>query len=212
MDGTAQRVVKTLAVGPLQSNCYLFGSSDSGRGVIIDPGEDADLILAEWEKTGLKLQAILNTHGHFDHAGGNRRLKEATGVPILVHEEDAGMITRIGAQSGLFGLRTEDSPPPDGHLVPGEEVDLGGLSLEILHTPGHTRGGVSLFTPGLVFTGDTLFAGSVGRTDLPGGSYEVMISSIREKLLALDDETVVLPGHGPATTIGRERSYNPFLV
>jgi len=208
----SEEMVKTLVVGPLQSNCYLFGSPGAGKGVIIDPGGDPEVVFSEWEKTGLQLEAIINTHGHFDHAGGNHHLKKVTGAPILVHREDAGMLTKIAVQAGFFSLRTENSPPPDRLLEEGDTVEVGDITLEVLHTPGHTAGGISLYCPGLVFTGDTLFAGSVGRTDLPGGSFEAMISSIKEKLLVLDEETVVLSGHGPATTIGQEKIYNPFLA
>ncbi len=205
-------IVKTLVVGEIETNCYLVGSPSSGRAAVIDPGGDADMVLSEAKKAGLLIEAIVNTHGHFDHAGGNRRLKELTGAPLMIHGADALYLSRLGVQAMFFMLRSDNSPPADRFVEEGDVIDLGELSLKVLHTPGHTPGGISLAGPGLVFSGDTLFAGSVGRTDLPGGSCDAMIASIRGKLLPLPDETVVYPGHGPATTIGRERISNPFLV
>ncbi len=205
-------VLETLSVGPLAGNCYIFGSKASGRGLIIDPGDEPRRILDSFDKTGLELEAIVNTHAHFDHAGGNRAVKEATGAPILVHRDDAAFLGQLGVQAIFFAQRVEPSPPPDRLLEDEEVIGLGDISLTVLHTPGHSRGGICLLGPGILFSGDTLFAGSVGRTDLPGGSFERLMNSIRERLLPLPDETVVYPGHGPPTTIGEERRSNPFLL
>jgi glyoxylase-like metal-dependent hydrolase (beta-lactamase superfamily II) len=207
----AEPFLRCLPVGPLQTNCYLYGSPQAGRGVIIDPGDEPDRIWEEFRGSGLALEAIVNTHAHFDHAGGNRRLKELTGAPILIHRVDAPAVTRLGAQARFFLMEAEDSPPADRLLEEGDVIGLGPASLTVRHSPGHTPGGILLVGEGLVFSGDTLFAGSVGRTDFPGGSWGELVVSIREKLLDLPDETVVYPGHGPATTIGEERRYNPFL-
>ncbi len=204
-------IVKTLVVGPLQSNCYLYGSAAAGRGIIIDPGAEPDMILAEFQKTGLSLEAIVITHAHFDHAGGNRRLKELTGAPILVHRNDATALKMLGAQAMFFMMRVESSPPADRLLGDGDVIELGDASLTVLHTPGHSTGGICLLGEGVVFSGDTLFAGSIGRYDLPGGDADTLLASIRDRLMVLPDDTVVCPGHGPSTTIGEERQYNPFL-
>lgn len=205
-------IVRVIFVGPLQSNCYIFGEVDSGSGIVIDPGGDPELILSEIEQTGLGICAIVNTHAHFDHAGGNRLVRQETGAPILVHREDGPSLANLAAQAMFFSLKSENSPPPDRLLEDGDIIKMGNIPLKVLHTPGHTPGGISISGPGVVFSGDVLFAGSVGRTDLPGGSFEKMMSSIRDKLLVLPDDTRVLPGHGPETTIGRERLSNPFLA
>lgn len=205
-------IVKVISVGPLQANCYLYGSTESGNIVVIDPGDEPERILNEIDRLSLKVSAIINTHGHFDHAAGNLLIKEKTGAPILVHHDDAVALTSISHQAGFFGFQRDNSPPADRLLEDNDTINLADLSLTVIHTPGHTPGGISLKGPGLVFSGDTLFAGSIGRTDLPGGSFEKMMASIRSKLLTLPDDVLVYPGHGPVTTIGEEKFSNPFLI
>jgi glyoxylase-like metal-dependent hydrolase (beta-lactamase superfamily II) len=207
-------IFESVVVGALMVNCYVLGCEKSREGVVVDPGDDTDRILAEVSRHGLKIIAVINTHGHFDHTGGNRRILAETGAGLLIHELDAPMLLRAVDTAAMFGLTAENSPPPSGFLREEESVDFGEYRLRVLHTPGHTLGGCSLYLEreGLVITGDTLFADSVGRTDFPGGSSVALGKSIREKLLTLPDETVVYPGHGPSTTIGRERKYNPYLA
>ncbi len=204
-----------VAKGVVDTNCYVLACPETKKAAIIDPGafspEEVRGILGLLERDGLKAACIINTHGHIDHIAGNRAVKQATGAPILIHAEDAGRL-EDGQLNGsfLFG-RDIQSPPADRLIRDGEEIDLGILRLKVLHTPGHTPGGICLLVEGTLFSGDTLFAGSVGRTDLPGGSEKTIISSIRNKLLVLPEDTSVRPGHGPRTTIGREESDNPFL-
>lgn len=207
-------IFETVVVGPLMVNCYVLGCEKSREGVVVDPGDDTDRILADVSRHSLKIIAVINTHGHFDHIGGNRRILEETDAGLLIHELDAPMLARAIDTAARFGLTAENSPAPSGFLLEGESVAFGEYRLRVLHTPGHTLGGCSLYleSEGLVITGDTLFADSVGRTDFPGGSSVALGKSIREKLLTLPDETVVYPGHGPSTTIGRERRHNPYLA
>lgn len=204
-------IFETVVVGPLMVNCYVLGCLESREGVVIDPGDDADRILSVVSRHGLKVLAVINTHGHFDHTGGNRRIVTECGAGLLIHELDAPMLARAVDTAAMFGLSAENSPPPSGFLSDGGDVPFGEHRLRVLHTPGHTPGGCSLFLEGKVFTGDTLFAAAVGRTDFPGGSAAALGKSIREKLLILPDNTVVYPGHGPSTTIGGEREHNPYL-
>lgn len=205
-------ILESVVVGPLMVNCYVLGCENSREGVVVDPGDDTDRILDAVSRHGLKVVAVINTHGHFDHTGGNQRIVTETGAGLLIHELDAPMLARAVDTAAMFGLTAENSPPPSRFLTEGEFVAFGEYRLRVLHTPGHTLGGCSLHLEGMVFTGDTLFADSVGRTDFPGGSSVALGKSIREKLLILPDDTVVYPGHGPSTTIGRERKHNPYLT
>ena len=204
-------IFETIVVGPLQVNCYLLGCEETGEGVVIDPGADADRIISLLTRLGLRIVHVINTHGHFDHVGGNRKLLEISGADLLMHEADVPLLSLAGATAAAYGLEAEDSPRPDSYLRDGMNIAFGNYELTVLHTPGHTPGGCCLYGEGVVITGDTLFADSVGRTDLPGGSHTALVESIHRKLLTLPDDTVAYPGHGPATTIGRERLKNPYL-
>lgn len=204
-------IIRQLAVGPLQANCFIVGCDKTNEAVVIDPGGDADKILMTLAQNKLTLKAILNTHGHFDHVEGNKSVKDASDADIYIHAEDAPMLQMVSSLAASFGLTMENSPPADKYLKEGDVITFGAQSLKVLHTPGHSPGGVSFVAPGVVFVGDTLFAGSIGRTDLPGGDYNALITAVREKIFTLGDECVVCPGHGPETTVGREKMYNPFF-
>jgi glyoxylase-like metal-dependent hydrolase (beta-lactamase superfamily II) len=204
-------IIESLPVGAIMANCYILGCDKTREAVVIDPGGDTAEILKLLAKRHLRVVAIVNTHGHFDHVGGNKRMKDTTRAPILIHAEDAGMLAHLSEFGQMFGMRVENSPPPDRTLAEGDTVEFGHEKLHVLHTPGHSPGGIALLGPGFVVVGDTLFAGSIGRTDFPGGNYEELIRSVRAKLFVLDDRTVVYCGHGPNTTIGREKRTNPFF-
>jgi glyoxylase-like metal-dependent hydrolase (beta-lactamase superfamily II) len=203
-------IIKALSVGPIMANCFIVGCEKTKHAVVIDPGDEADRILLELAKDKLTVKHIVNTHGHFDHVGANKPMKAATGADISIHAADAPLLAQLSASASAFGLACEDSPPPDRLLDENDQIAFGKLSLKVLHTPGHTPGGISLYTNGCVFVGDTLFAGSIGRTDFPGGDYNTLIASIHNKLFPLGDDVRVLTGHGPETRIGTERQYNPF--
>ena len=210
-----------LPVGWLQCNCSIVGDPKTREAIVIDPGDEVESILEIIARHNLKVQAILNTHAHIDHVGGLRKVQEATGAPVLMHPGDLELYRHLDRQAEWLGMRVPAMAEVDGLLCEGDTVRWGRYVARILHTPGHTQGSVSLYLPadaaveevepGRLFAGDTLFAGSIGRTDLPGGSFEDIMRSIHAKLLALPDETLVYPGHGPATTIGEERETNPFL-
>jgi hydroxyacylglutathione hydrolase len=204
-------IIKKLEVGPIMANCFILGCENTKESVVIDPGDDADKILMELAKSELKVKYLINTHGHFDHVGGNKKMKEATNAILAIHPDDEPMLSELAKSASMFGLSAENSPPPDLYLNHGDEISFGDITLEIIHTPGHSKGGICLYTKGHLFSGDTLFAGSIGRTDLPGGDYDTLISSIKTKLLNLDDNTIVYTGHGPESTIGNEKRMNPFL-
>ena len=204
-------IVKMLCVGLLQTNCYIVGCEDTKEAAIIDPGGDAKLILAEVERLGLKIKYVINTHGHFDHTLANKGVVNATGASLAIHSADAPMLTE-GGGALFFGIMGKASPPADMILDEGQVLTVGKIELQVLHTPGHSPGSICLYNEeeGVLFDGDILFNMGIGRSDLPGGNYRVLMESI-QKLLTLPDETTVYPGHGPATTIGRERRSNPFL-
>ena len=206
-------ILETFPVGPLRCNCTLMGDEEAGEAIVIDPGDDIGHIEVRLTELGLKLKQILVTHAHIDHIGGAMKLKRLTGAPIFYNEDDLPQIGMMDMQAGWLGMATPETAPPDGNLSEGLTVGLARYPAQVLHTPGHTEGSVCLhFAPlKLLIAGDTLFAGSIGRTDLPGGDFGQIIDSIESRLLALPDETKVLPGHGPATSIGAERSSNPFL-
>ena len=204
-------LIKTLTVGPIQANCYILGCQETLSAIVIDPGDEADRILHTLGESNLTARYIVNTHGHFDHVGANKRLKEATGAPILIHSLDAPMLNQLASSAAAWGLAADNSPGPDREISDGDEITFGHTVLKVLHTPGHTPGGISLYAEDFVFVGDTLFAGSIGRTDFPGGSFQTLKESIQNKLFALDDEVKVYSGHGPITTIGEEKRSNPFV-
>ncbi len=205
--------IKTLEVGPLDVNCYIVWDKESRDAVIIDAGGDAPLIEREVRAQDLKVRYILNTHGHFDHVGADGEMKERFNAPLAIHSADAELLEKAPIHAGFFGLRAEAQPAPDILLDDNGVIEAGPLKIEVLHTPGHTPGGVCLYIrdEGVLFSGDTLFAGSVGRTDLEGGSTEELMHSIRTRLLTLGDSVRVFPGHGPETTIGDERGHNPYI-
>jgi len=204
-------------VGPIQANCVLLGDLDAGVLAVIDPGEEAVRIVERIEASGLRPTMILHTHGHIDHAGGTSDLvrRLAVKIPVGLHRDEYQLYQGLVMQGRMFGIEVEEPPEPDLWLVHDQRLELGGLELEVRHTPGHSPGGVCFVVHGspepLVIVGDVLFAGSIGRTDLMGGSFPVLEQSIRSQLYDLPDETRVICGHGPDTTIGRERASNPFV-
>lgn len=204
---------EVLAVGPLQCNCSILGDEASREAIVVDPGGDISRIMAVVEKHGLTIKQILITHAHIDHIAGAARLKRLTGAPVLYNQNDLPLVKMMDEQAGWLGIPTPEVPAPDDTLDDGKIISIAGLSGSILHTPGHTEGSVCLYLPkeSLLLAGDTLFAGSIGRTDLPGGDFHKILRSIRERLLTLPDEVAVLPGHGARTNIGTEREDNPFL-
>ena len=192
--------VRMFTVGMLETNCFLVGDRGSGEAVVIDPGFDqeseAKTIFSEIERNGFRIKYIINTHGHPDHTGGNQIMKKRSGAPILIYEDDASFLS---------------NPPADRKLRDGDSIEVGNIRLKVVHTPGHSPGSMALLGEDFVFSGDTLFAGSIGRYDLPGGSLDQLVNSLKRKLLTLPDHVRVYPGHGPVTTIGEERRNNPFL-
>jgi hydroxyacylglutathione hydrolase len=205
-------IVATLPVGMIQTNCYLVGCEETLEGVVIDPGGHPQRILAEVERHGLTIKVVLNTHAHFDHTDANGAIVEATGAPLALHPLERPLLQASGG-AALFGLRADPSPPPDLELHDGDELEVGKLRFQVLHTPGHTPGHVCFYesAEGVLFDGDVLFYRGIGRTDLQGGSWQQLMDSIQRVLFALPDETVVYSGHGPATTIGDEKQHNPWL-
>jgi glyoxylase-like metal-dependent hydrolase (beta-lactamase superfamily II) len=201
-------------VGPLQCNCSVIGDETTHEAMVIDPGDDINDVLAVVRKHGLQVKQIVITHAHIDHVGGAMKLRAATGAPILLNQKDYSLLKMLDVQAAWIGMRSPGTVEIDRSITTGETVTAGSLTADILHTPGHTEGSICLYFPAQkkLIAGDTLFAGSIGRTDLPGGSMQKILRSLHDTLLALPDETVVVPGHGELTTIGDERETNPFLV
>lgn len=206
-------ILQTFPVGPLQCNCTILADEETHEAVIVDPGDEISRIYRRLTDLGLTLKQILITHAHIDHIGGALQLKSLTGAPIFLNESDLPLLEMMSEQAAWLGVETPATASPDEGLVDGRSVGLIAYPAQVIHTPGHTQGSICLHLAPLkmVLAGDTLFAGSIGRTDLPGGDYGQIIDSIRTRLLALPDETRVIPGHGPATSIGTERKSNPFL-
>jgi glyoxylase-like metal-dependent hydrolase (beta-lactamase superfamily II) len=204
-------LVRTLTVGPFQENCYLVGDADTRVAVLVDPGDDAPRLLAAIEEDAWTIRAIWISHAHIDHVGAVAAMKRAWDVPIHLHPLDRPLYDRVTEQGKRFGLQIEAPPPPDEDLAEGDTLSVGGLRFGVMHVPGHAPGHVAFVGHGVVFGGDCLFAGSIGRTDLPLSDPLALARSL-ERLAALPEETVVYPGHGPATTIREERRSNPFLT
>jgi glyoxylase-like metal-dependent hydrolase (beta-lactamase superfamily II) len=204
-------IIKELTVGPIQANCFIVGCEDTLKAAVIDPGDEADRILIALSESNLKAEYIINTHGHFDHVGANNRVKEVTGASIVIHSLDAMLLSHVSSSASAWGVTVANSPEPDKKVEHGDTISVGNIVLNVIHTPGHTPGGISLYTEDAVFSGDTLFAGSIGRTDFPGGDHQTLISSIQDRLFMLPDNTKVYPGHMTSTSIGTEKRTNPFV-
>jgi hydroxyacylglutathione hydrolase len=204
---------KALLVGLLEVNCYILGDEESKEAVVIDPGGNEEEILEALKYHGLKLKTIIDTHGHFDHVDANEPVREATGAHIAIHSLDANMLTRPSQDALLFTGNRARTSKADILLKEGDTISFGNYRLKVLHTPGHTPGHISLVLENhtLVYVGDLLFNGSIGRTDFPGGSFEALISAVKTKIFPLGDQYTVFPGHGPVTTVGHERKFNPFF-
>ncbi len=207
-------ILEALTVGPFQENCYIVGDEATGVGALVDPGDEAARIALAVEQTGLEVDRILITHTHIDHVGAVAALVDEYACPVLMHTEAEPMLQQLPAQAMMMGLRFGEVPAVDRYIEDEEALEVGALRLKALHTPGHAPGHLAFHVEGegLVLSGDALFAGSVGRTDLFGGDMNLLLRSISERLMTLPDETRVCPGHGPQTTIGEERAHNPFLA
>ncbi len=206
-------ILETFPVGPLRCNCTILGDEVTHEAMVVDPGDNIPEILSRLQKHGLTLRQIVVTHAHIDHVGGAAQLRKLTGAPVVMNQQDLGLLRMMEMQAGWLGVPTPEVAPPDASAEDGLAIGLETLPAQVLHTPGHTPGSICLLFPDqhLLLAGDTLFAGSIGRTDLPGGNGQQILRSLRERLLVLPDATRVLPGHGPETTIGEERQSNPFL-
>ena len=203
--------LETIVVGSLAVNCYIVGDQHTREVVVIDPGDNAEKILDVIRRAMLTVKAIVNTHAHFDHVGAVEQVRQATRAPFMIHADEVPVLASAQMSGAMFGMRLTQPKPADQLLREGDEIKVGAVTFRVLHTPGHTPGGICLVADKSVFVGDTLFQGSIGRTDFPGGDYGTLMASIRDKLLPLPDDTVVYSGHGPATTIGEEKRFNPFV-
>jgi glyoxylase-like metal-dependent hydrolase (beta-lactamase superfamily II) len=212
-EGEEYMLLETLNIGMLSTNCYILASGPRSEAVVIDPAGEVKRIVSRLHKQELECVGVLCTHGHVDHVAGAGPLSDAVGAPVYINEADAGALASprtklVGLAGGVLATR----PRQVQYLEEGDEVEYGDLSLKVLSTPGHTSGGLSFYTPGYLFCGDLIFQGSIGRTDLKGGSLQTLLRSVREKVWGLPDDTIILPGHGPQTTLGDEKRSNPFLI
>ncbi|MFB3812969.1 MAG: MBL fold metallo-hydrolase [Terriglobales bacterium] len=205
---------EVIPVGPLMCNCSIVGDENSHEAMVIDPGDDIEVVLDTLSRHKLKLRQIVITHAHIDHAGGATRLKRLTGAPILLNQNDQALLKMLDSQAAWLGMQSPEPVKIDQDVKDGDKLQAGANTATVLHTPGHTEGSICLYFEAQekLIAGDTLFAGSIGRTDLPGGSFDKMMHSLHERVLALPDEVEVTPGHGPITYIGVERESNPFLI
>jgi len=206
-------IFDSLETGPIMTNTYIVGCSETRQAAVVDPGGHVGAILSALQRHELECRLIVNTHAHFDHVGGNAELKKRTGAKICIHPEEAPLLKNLSRQGLMFGLRVEDSPPPDRFIREGDVLEVGKLKLRVLDTPGHSPGSVSLVVEGegRILVGDLIFQGSVGRTDLPGGSHETLIRSVEDKIFTFPPKTQLYPGHGPSTSVGVEMKSNPFF-
>jgi glyoxylase-like metal-dependent hydrolase (beta-lactamase superfamily II) len=202
-------IIKTIVVGPLQVNCHIIGDEKTGKAMVIDPGDEPDMILDVISKNNLTVEYIVCTHGHFDHVGAVGDLKTATGAKIVMNEGDLNIYDSAVELANYFGLELEPQPAPDMFVNEGDNIDIGALTFTVFRSPGHSPGGIVIYGEGIAITGDTLFAGAIGRTDLPGGDERAIRKSL-DRLMSLSENSVVLCGHGPSSTIGREKRENPF--
>lgn len=204
-------ILNKITAGPLEVNCYIIGCEATGAGAVIDPGDEAPAILEHIMQQRIDVKLILLTHGHVDHLAHLSRIKKELGAEFLMHQEDVFLLKGLFAQALMFGLPNPGNPKPDRFVSDGDEIPLGRLKIKVLHTPGHSPGSVTYFVDNKLFVGDLIFAGSIGRTDLPGGDYQKLIRSVESKIFTLPDDTIIYPGHGPETTVGQEKATNPFF-
>jgi hydroxyacylglutathione hydrolase len=204
-------IIKRITVGPLQENCYIVGDEGTRHALVIDPGDEPDRILQVIKDNSFEIIVVILTHAHFDHVGAAGDIKRATGAKVLLHEGDIELYKGVRDQAAFWGFEVDDLPGPDGYIKEGDDVKAGGLTFKAMHTPGHSPGGICLYGEGVVFTGDTIFQGSVGRTDFHGGDMAKLKESFR-RLINLPDDTVILSGHGGETTVGREKRENFFMA
>ncbi len=206
-------LLSTVVVTEFMTNCFIVGDDATKEAIVIDPGGEAGRIVQEIKNLGVEVKAVVNTHAHVDHIGALKEIKNTFNAEIMLHNLELPILQTASRMGRLFGVSIEEPPEPDRFLTDGDQVSCGNITLTVIETPGHSPGGISLVTSDgqYCFAGDTLFAGSIGRTDLPGGDYHTLIQSIKTRLIPLGDDVKVLPGHGPATTMGNERRYNPFL-
>ncbi len=204
-------ILETLVVGPLAVNCYFVGDESTREAIVIDPGGDARKIIDAIKAAQLRVVAIVNTHAHFDHVGALTEVRDFTGAPFMLHADEAPILAAAQKSAAMFGMSVTQPKPANRLLRAGDAVSAGSIVLTVLFTPGHTPGGICLLEGKHVFVGDTLFQGSIGRTDFPGGDYGTLMASIRDQLLPLPDATIVHAGHGAATTMGEEKQFNPFV-
>ncbi len=205
-------IIETLEVGPFAENCYIVGCETTNEGVVIDPGDEIDRILKRVTAQQLNIKYILITHAHLDHVRELGTLKNQIDVPVLMHKEDQFLLDGLPMQASAFGMSISTIPKIDKYIEEGDTIEFGEEKFRVLHTPGHSPGNVSLVTEGAAFVGDVLFSGSIGRTDLPGGDFDILINSIKTKLFPLGDDTLIYSGHGPVTTLKKEKQTNPFLI